>query len=62
MTATVEYLSADPVKVIRREFKNRDDAVGFLVSVKGANIVGYLDDGTFGIYIGKKNDGFKEQG
>ena len=53
MTATVEYLSANPVKVIQREFKNRADAVGFLMKIKGENVVGYLDDGTFGVYIGK---------
>jgi hypothetical protein len=58
MTATVEYLSANPVKVIRREFKSRDDAIGFLISVKGSNIIGYLDDGTFGIYIGRREECF----
>ena len=56
MTATVEYLSANPVKVVHREFKNRADAVGFLMKTKGENVVGYLDDGTFAIYIGKKEN------
>jgi hypothetical protein len=53
MTVTVEYLSANPVKIVSKKFKTRADAIYFLIHVKGDNIVGYLDDGTFSVYRGK---------
>ena len=48
LTVTVEFANG---KVIRREFKTRDDAIAFILSIKGA-FHAWLDDGTFAIYRG----------
>ena len=55
--ATIEFLSASPIKIVTKEFSSSTEAEKFLVSVKGSNYIGYLDDGTFAIYVGEKVDG-----
>jgi len=48
---TVEFWSSG--KVINRNFSTQVDAKKFLCRLSGSNFLGYLDDGTFAVYVGE---------
>lgn len=50
VAVTVEFLTSG--KTLHQMKTTKEDAIAFLLGLKGSHFIGYLDDGSFALYIG----------